>query len=763
MFRNPLTLLLSLASFSFATKFSSLHLFMQCVSFWNDVRSAGHSSLEFDTDTCLEDENLVLDVINTLGQYVADGKRPLLIGNLQPQYEEYYRLALEEGVSIFTIEDGLNATNYNVTPDETLHLHFEPDMDLGAWEIGEEFCRVAGGSHQNFVLLYAPLQSLDRRVDGALEQFQISCPDSSFTVKHSVRGGWDSDSGYTLMTKIFLMDSTITSILAALDQLAIGAIQAADEIYSSAKAKKLYVSGWDYSTEGQIYLERKRIIGNIDQLMNRPTQGLWDKITRVKQMIEENPRLNSTTSILTSWGLDSNLVNTEVLLMPSDGEGYVTEYLQKTYSDTVRAVPVSGTGSTQVSIMLYDVNVDDIDISSGNFDTTFWVKLEWTDARLIWDSSQYNGTLEWETTDIWFPNIYFPNIQTSESQNSIFSTRATINSEGLVRASMKITGSFACKMVIQPYPFDYHHCDINIAVASTPDQVSLADGSKGVLNEINNPEGFITVHDYTSVGTCDSDASPTGFPNYVFEFHCTFTRDPFFVISVYILFAWVLNVVAFGQFWMSADSGYDRCGLAITTTLTLSVLKFDATISKIPTWIEMFFSVNLCFQITAFVTSLAVALHPFDRDAAIEKLGDRVIAWTFPNVMMLAFEFIWGGETVAPADRIARRIQVPCFLLINMILPFYPRSGDMSVAGHPDSGVNNYLFKFNAFSASLYAFITISYLLTRKKVRIKHPKSKSELTTGVVEEATPQENDLWPLSLPKKRDDHRLIESRSSK
>ena len=161
----------------------------------------------------------------------------------------------------------------------------------------------------------------------------------------------------------------------------------------------------------------------------------------------------------------------------------------------------------------------------------------------------------------------------------------------------------------------------------------------------------------------------------------------------------------------------DRAGLAITTILANAVLQADARSSKITTWLDVFFNISTSFQFLTFFMSVITAHYVFDPDYITENdiieekelkaQSRRSVAmnsedfdnepkdhkYNFAEQVLRFTDSILGDEKDMTPDRIGRRVVVPVFLLITMILPFVPRTGIMSTAPHPGSGVNSILFK----------------------------------------------------------------------
>ena len=158
----------------------------------------------------------------------------------------------------------------------------------------------------------------------------------------------------------------------------------------------------------------------------------------------------------------------------------------------------------------------------------------------------------------------------------------------------------------------------------------------------------------------------------------------------------------------------DRSGLAITTILASTVLQTDARSTLVSTWLDTFFVISISFQFITFFMSVVTAHYAFDPDYQTEREqhlmvsakeiesprggGEIVKQGTlafYAGQVLRVSDSILGDERDPITDVIGRRYVVPVFLVINILLPFFPYSGPDSVLEHPEAGVNSILFKMS--------------------------------------------------------------------
>ena len=196
----------------------------------------------------------------------------------------------------------------------------------------------------------------------------------------------------------------------------------------------------------------------------------------------------------------------------------------------------------------------------------------------------------------------------------------------------------------------------------------------------------------------------------------------------------------------------DRCGLAITTILASTVLQAEARGSKVTSWLDVFFSVSIAFQFVSFFASVLNVHYMYDLDydsenvkiqrqldSAEEILGaalkdeklttsnrfevwpsspkkDEVPLTGYQQRLLAYFKFtrsLLGDEYDMLPDRWGRRYIVPSFLLIMTVLPFFPRSGDMSIVSHKGSGVNSVLFQLSGSFLAAWAVTPVSLAILK--------------------------------------------------
>lgn len=188
----------------------------------------------------------------------------------------------------------------------------------------------------------------------------------------------------------------------------------------------------------------------------------------------------------------------------------------------------------------------------------------------------------------------------------------------------------------------------------------------------------------------------------------------------------------------------DRAGLAITTVLATVVLMTEGVVSKVPTWLSVFFIICTTYQAASFLTTITAGRrfgHRAKEDAfqasqpaakppsatcspsAWAKRNWPGLATWLAAILMLCEE-LTGREEDDMQDLFAIRILVPTFLLACITLPFLTLSmcidADCQVEEHPEAGARSPLFLTNAILLGIWCLalaISVCGRRTRQRWR----------------------------------------------
>lgn len=674
-----------------ALPFSSLHLITACITFYGDVHNIAKKTVAFNTSTCLYDKSEIEPAVNKIIALAATEPRVALVasGAHFPDVEEPYARAIRAGVAVFFIEFGIDFAKWGLAPNDMLSVVFFPDNGMGARDTGREFCRMRSEqTEQRVALFYGLNHELDVRCDAVVEEFRKECPHVNLKVVRTLRTpDWGFESAKEMIKPVFLAEPTLTGVITAADILGMGVIAAADELLPPADAERLVVTGFDHADFVIPFLRNKRILATVDQLSNKiSSTGMWHTIPNFLKVVQEQS-INSTAAVKEYFGLKDHLVYVPTLHIASDGEGQTSAKLAKTMASSVRATPLSGGGPSIVSVAIKELQVQEYLVELGAFQANFWMELSWYDKRLRWDVLQYNGTLSWDSSELWTPKLVLLNRQSVDEL--IIQGRAVIHPDGQIILRTKFQGHFRCPLSVAPFPFTLFTCSVDIGTDLSRDTLQFEMGS---LEIDSGPTDYYPLENLGATqvhGKTDSA-------------HFTFraVHKTSFVLTGYVLGAWLLNVISFTQLYLPSDD--DRTGFAMATILAAMVLQMEAKASKHVTWLDLYLLLSLLFQVTAFMTSISarrtaklLSLDDEEAQAAeVRRSASGTISYKAKSghrqAAFKALAVIFGLQdpTTHRADRWCRRLLTPFFLLLCLLMCF----GPMGVSNHPEHGVNCPLF-----------------------------------------------------------------------
>ncbi|XP_058398147.1 neuronal acetylcholine receptor subunit beta-4 [Diceros bicornis minor] len=243
--------------------------------------------------------------------------------------------------------------------------------------------------------------------------------------------------------------------------------------------------------------------------------------------------------------------------------------------------------------------------------TNVWLKQEWTDYRLAWNSSRYEGVniLRIPAKRVWLPDIVLYNNADGTYEVSLY-TNVVVRSNGSILWLPPAIYKSACKIEVKHFPFDQQNCTLKFR-SWTYDHTEIDMVLKLPM---------ATMDDFTPSGEWDIVALPgrrtvnPQDPSYVdVTYDFIIKRKPLFYTINLIIPCVLITSLAILVFYLPSDCG-EKMTLCISVLLALTV--FLLLISKIvpPTSLDvpligkylMFTMVLVTFSIVTSVCVLNV-------------------------------------------------------------------------------------------------------------------------------------------------------------
>lgn len=243
--------------------------------------------------------------------------------------------------------------------------------------------------------------------------------------------------------------------------------------------------------------------------------------------------------------------------------------------------------------------------------TNVWLKQEWTDYRLAWNSSRYEGVniLRIPAKRLWLPDIVLYNNADGSYEVSLY-TNVIVRSNGSAMWLPPAIYKSACKIEVKHFPFDQQNCTLKFR-SWTYDHTEIDMVLKSPTASMD---------DFTPSGEWDIVALPgrrtvnPQDPSYVdVTYDFVIKRKPLFYTINLIIPCVLITSLAILVFYLPSDCG-EKMTLCISVLLALTV--FLLLISKIvpPTSLDvpligkylMFTMVLVTFSIVTSVCVLNV-------------------------------------------------------------------------------------------------------------------------------------------------------------
>ncbi|XP_027625031.1 neuronal acetylcholine receptor subunit beta-4 [Tupaia chinensis] len=243
--------------------------------------------------------------------------------------------------------------------------------------------------------------------------------------------------------------------------------------------------------------------------------------------------------------------------------------------------------------------------------TNVWLKQEWTDYRLAWNSSRYEGVsiLRIPAKRVWLPDIVLYNNADGTYEVSVY-TNVVVRSNGSIQWLPPAIYKSACKIEVKHFPFDQQNCTLKFR-SWTYDHTEI---------DMVLMEPTASMDDFTPSGEWDIVALPgrrtvnPQDPSYVdVTYDFIIKRKPLFYTINLIVPCVLITSLAILVFYLPSDCG-EKMTLCISVLLALTV--FLLLISKIvpPTSLDvpligkylMFTMVLVTFSIVTSVCVLNV-------------------------------------------------------------------------------------------------------------------------------------------------------------
>ncbi|KAM4826066.1 neuronal acetylcholine receptor subunit beta-4 [Thomomys bottae] len=262
--------------------------------------------------------------------------------------------------------------------------------------------------------------------------------------------------------------------------------------------------------------------------------------------------------------------------MANAEEKLMDDLLNKTrYNNLIRPA-TSSSQLISIKLQLFLAQLISVNERDQVMTTNIWLKQQWTDYRLAWDSAHYEGVkiLRIPSKRIWLPDIVLYNNADGTYEVSVY-TNAVVYSNGSIEWLPLAIYKSACKIEVKHFPFDQQNCSLKFR-SWTYDHTEI---------DMVLMSPTARMDDFTPSGEWDIVALPgrrtvnPQDPSYVdITYDFIIKRKPLFYIINLIIPCVLITSLAILVFYLPSDCG-EKMTLCISVLLALTF--FLLLISKI--------------------------------------------------------------------------------------------------------------------------------------------------------------------------------------
>jgi hypothetical protein len=231
---------------------------------------------------------------------------------------------------------------------------------------------------------------------------------------------------------------------------------------------------------------------------------------------------------------------------------------------------------TEVRLLVYVIDVDEIDSANQAFAASVYVEARWSVPAL---RHKGPGPLYRSLSDVWNPRLTITNLQ---QQWTAFPQAVEISPDGEVIYRQRVWGRFSQPLELQDFPFDRQLLDIRLAavglleneVKIVPLKLEHSRGS-GIAERFSIPD--------FSVVSWKAESSPyiafKGTPGIAgFLFQIEMARNPRYYLVKVIIPLCLIVMMSWAPNWIDPEQVGANLGISATSFLTLVAYLFAITV-----------------------------------------------------------------------------------------------------------------------------------------------------------------------------------------
>ena len=231
---------------------------------------------------------------------------------------------------------------------------------------------------------------------------------------------------------------------------------------------------------------------------------------------------------------------------------------------------------TEVRILVYVIDVDEVDSANQTFSASIYVEARWSIPTL---RHKGPGPLYRSLTDVWNPRLTIVNLQ---QHWDTFPKAVEISPDGEVIYRQKIWGRFSQPLDLQNFPLDRQLLDIHLAAVGLLEHEVKIVPLKRASSRESGIGQRLSIPDFAVV-SWKAEASPytvfKGAPGTAgFLFQIEMARKPMYYLVKVIIPLCLIVMMSWAPNWIDPEQVGANLGISATSFLTLVAYLFAITV-----------------------------------------------------------------------------------------------------------------------------------------------------------------------------------------
>ena len=147
-------------------------------------------------------------------------------------------------------------------------------------------------------------------------------------------------------------------------------------------------------------------------------------------------------------------------------EETLREYLIVNQNRKVRPTQ-SNNQSVNIVLGLRLYQLIDVNDKEESLKISAWITMKWKDERMSWNVSEYDAEINYESNEVWKPDIVLFNSVGDEASSNIhmnqLHTDVVFNHNGEASWASPMVFTTRCRIDVEQFPFDEQHCYLKFA------------------------------------------------------------------------------------------------------------------------------------------------------------------------------------------------------------------------------------------------------------------------------------------------------------